>query len=363
MKFPAYLVAGALLLGALPAHADEITLLDGRVIEGVRVQSETFEKITYRRAGGGNRDLDVPSGDVRSVSYSRTSENYRSGLEKIAEGDNTVGASLLYSATDNEQLPDYVRANAFIEAADALLANGNLEDALGLYDGLLTTYPTTRHLARALVGKGKAALYSQDTATALAAFAKLKAEAASKGFGERWSLEGEFYELQATQTAGGSASDAVKGYRDLRSRAASGYPSIASNCALMIGRTLLGQDDVQSALPHFNDIIELRLDSDRDVAAGAYNGRGRCIFALAERLRDNGDGEGAKEEFAAARLDFLRVHVHYPDVQGAQPEALYWAAESFLNVGDADADLQAAVLRKRLMDRYPSTDWAQKVQR
>jgi len=363
------LSALAVALFAAPLSADTIKLLNGTQIEGVRILEETYAEVSYRKPRV-NAPQTAKTSDVESIAYSSTSGDYREAQVKLAEGALVDAASYYYAAAQDEENSAHLRAKAMIEAADLLELTRNLDDALPVYDELLKLWPNTRHLARALVGRGKVLLYKGDVAEAEAAFAKLLSEAQAKSLGERWEMEGEYYALYVSEAKGDSKT-AVTGYEELRSRSRATWPGIANKCALRIGRVHLASGDAKQAMPLFETIIDGRLETESDIVANAYNGRGRCHFAVAQTYLDSADKhaaagtsdkatvarEDAVDSFREARLDFLRVVVAYTPVLDQQPEALYWAAQCFLNVDDADAQRQAGRLLRKCALEYPSTKW------
>lgn len=347
------------------AHADDIVLVDGSTVEGVRVESESIEEVKYRRSGGRGGVQTVASSEVRTITYSSTTPDFREGMKKLLEGETLEGAGLLAGAASDDRLDPHERATALVTAAEALIGFGGdaVGDARGLYNELLTEFPKTRHLPRALLGRSRAELTLRQYDAAIAGFEKLKSDAAAKGYGKQWEMQSTFFALLARQAKGGGNTTAIRdGYAALKEEAeAAGDESIAMKCALQLGRLNLQADDFNRALPAFNDIIAARLDVERDVAAGAYLGRGRVLFALAEKTRQTGDAEGAADDFKAALLDFLRVHTHYADVQESQAEAIYWARLCFENLGGPQNAREAAILRARLKSRYPGSPWTARV--
>lgn len=355
------LIAPLLLLILTAAlRADTIVLRDGKELTGVNVESEDFTKVAYRR---GSAAQTVPSADVRSITYSRTSPEYVSGMASLDAGENLAAAEQLVTAADNEKLGEHIRAAALIEACDALLANNNFKDAIVYYDQLLTEHPNTRHLGRALHGRGRALFFDGRVDEALTAFGKLKSEAEAKALGQRWALEAEFYTIWANE-ARDPSKDYVPQYQALRTKAAAVDSGLANRCALNMGRASLRKQDLARAESMFQEIIDKRLDSEDDVVAGAFNGRGEVSFARAIAATKSPDTlERALDEFREARLDFLRVYVSYKGVAREQPKALFMAGQSFLNIGTLDkeegeAQYHGRVLLSRLRADFPNSSEA-----
>jgi hypothetical protein len=370
-----FVTLSALLLTTLagPLFADDLFLRDGREILGVVVQNESSARVEYRRRSVTQK---VDSKEIFSIRYGRTNQDYATALLKRDEGDMVQAAGFFANAADDDGLADFVRATALAECGSALLASNLFGDAEGIFDELLSSYPNTRHLARGLLGKGSAQFLNRKTTEAEATFQTLKSEVAAKDLGEAWDLEADFFLLWVAEAKGKGD---VAGYEALRERARTDYPAVANQCALRIGRVQLGDEKVAEALPYFVEIIDSRLTTDVTVVAGAFNGRGRCLFAEgqaelqksrdAQSKRDAAGAEGyrenALEAFRAARLDFLRVQTVYRGVAREQPEALYWGAQTFLNVegldgGEKDAGRFGKILLKRCKDGFGETEWGQR---
>lgn len=374
MSLPKPLALLFVALLAVPALADDLHLHDGRVIDGVVVKSESASKVEYRRKSVTQK---VDSSEVRNIVYGRTSANFIAGMDALANGDSLAAAGAFIQAAENEDLPDFVRATAYAECGEALLENNNFSDALGIFDELLKSYPDSRHYARALLGKGRAQFFNRQVDDAAATFKKLQDDASARDLGELWGLEAEFALLWADEARGKKG--VLEGYKDLRARCRDDYPAVANQCSLRMGRVYLSSDKVDEALPLFNEIIDSRLTTDRSIVAGAFNGRGRCLFwegqnelAKSREATNKKESERAAQyledalaSFRAARLDFLRVNMVYLGVAREQPESLYWGGQAFLNVAsldsaEADAERFGKILLKRCSDRFPQSEWGSK---
>ena len=74
----------------------------------------------------------------------------------MAWGEMGEAATAFLAVADDEDREPHLRAAALAMAGDALVINGNYTEAIGVFDELLKNYPSTRHLAGALLGKGQA---------------------------------------------------------------------------------------------------------------------------------------------------------------------------------------------------------------
>ncbi len=358
---------------ATPAAADDIFLRDGREVLGVVIREESFSKVEYRRKSVTQK---VDTNEILRIEYGRTSDEFKAGLAALASGDSLGAAHAFLDAAEDEDLDAHIRATAYAECGDALLASNNFTDAVGIFDELLTTFRDTRHYARALLGKGRGLFLNRQLTESVGVFKTLQQEVQAKGLGEHWGMEAEFALLWAEEAQG--KKDVLERYLDLQGRARGSYPEVANQCALRIGRVYLANDDVDKALPLFEEIVDSRLSTEAAIVAGAFNGRGRCLFWQAQNdlakareasakkdSRADTYREDALENFEQARLDFLRVQTVYRGVVREQPEALYWAAQAFLNVAamddtEEDAERWGKILLKRCSDAYPQSEWGSK---
>lgn len=351
----------ALALIAPGLRADTVRLTNGKEVTG-KIVSESFEKIEVRKAGGSSSQT-VSTVDVASVEYTATTPEWRQGLQLLADGSMGEAASAFATVADDPDAPDFLRAAAFAQAGDCLVDNNNFEDAIKLYDELLAKHPKTRHLARALLGKGTSLFSLRKLAEADKVLEQLKADATAKNLGERWALEAEFLLLWSAEAQ--EKPGVIEGYQALREKTRASLPGIANKAALRMGRVQLAQQDVKAAEALFDEIIQRRLDTDASIVAGAFNGRGQCRFGRAIGLLGVKRADEALPLFSEALLDFLRVVVSYSGVRKEQAEALYFAGQSFLNVAALDpnakdAESRGQVLLKRCREQYAGSEWAAK---
>ncbi len=354
------LIATVLVLLAPAVAADDIVLADGKTVKGVRISGETYEVVEYRKPGVSTPQK-VASSEVVSIDYERSSKSYRDAMAARDDGNLKGSIHLLLAAAEDERYGEHQQARALVEAAEAMVNLGLYVDAMQKFDELLELYPKTRHLGRALLGKGKAALRKGEFSKASANFDDLKSQAAAKGLGERWTLEAEFFALLTGEGSGKTAGLAAK-YESLKGKAKGKYTGLANKCTLRIGKLRLAENDGSGARRLFGEIIDGRLETDRDVVASAYNGRGRALEMAARGAYGEGDAETANALYREALLDFLRVYVHYGDVRDQQPEAMFFAAQCFKNLGDgevADAGLNSRRLLHQCKTEFETSAWGQ----
>ncbi|MCA9319711.1 MAG: hypothetical protein KDB53_03200, partial [Planctomycetes bacterium] len=84
MKIRTCLALSLALLMAAAVHADTIVLRGKAPISGVKIKSETFEKVVYNQGRGSQ---EVPSSEVLAVIYDGPPRDFRLGLERLNLGD------------------------------------------------------------------------------------------------------------------------------------------------------------------------------------------------------------------------------------------------------------------------------------
>lgn len=364
MKFTSTVLT--LLLLTAPLVADDIFLKGDRSILDVRITAEDYTEVSYKTKRGINQT--EPSVNVLRCSYNKTSRDFNDGMKGVNTPSYQEAIRKLQWAADDEELDEFKRATALATAAGALLDNGYYADAQANYAELLAEYRKTRHRPRALLGNAKALLNLGRFAEADELLRTLQTESGQKGFAPEWPQEAEFLLLFSAEAQGASGDEVLSGYKDLRLLTQGEYDGIANKCALRIGRLMFSQNnpDLRGSERLFEEIIEKRFGTDRDIVAGAYNGRGRVRFMSGQAALTNSDPERAREELDAALLDFLRVVVSFEQISNEQPEALYWAAKSFqslapLGGGGAEPELNGRRLLNTLRqsEKYRKSHWAQ----
>jgi len=201
--------------------------------------------------------------------------------------------------------------------------------------------PSAR-LARAM-----AHLRSGDTAKARQEFTKLRADAAK--LGARWGHEGEL-QLQMLDE-GKDPAAALATYQRLAKETEANFPTVANQAKLRIGRVMIASKKYAEAEAYFRRILDQRVASTGDVIAGAWNGLGTSL-----RNKPGATEADQKEALFA----HLRVVVSFEDVEQEQPEALYGAGKGFQVVPAEDAANRSRQMLGRVINEYPSSDWATK---
>jgi tetratricopeptide (TPR) repeat protein len=116
-----------------------------------------------------------------------------------------------------------------------------------------------------------------------------------------------------------------------------------------------GQVSVQARMKYWNALLAaqqmdaLSGDLERAIAKGS-----REEAAYAQLMR--GNLRRSQNKTQDALLDYLRTVLLFEDVAGVQPEAMFKAAEMM----DALTDPRGSDLRKRLVQKYPDSEFARK---
>ena len=183
------------------------------------------------------------------------------------------------------------------------------------------------------------------------AFDLLAKMVSDKGMGEFWQHESKYWQILVRESK--DRNKAKKDYQDLFDATRESFPSIANKARLRIGRIDVHEKRFKEALALFDEIIDNRFASDREVVAWAYLSRGNCKMNMPKQ----GDG---KAQFKDALFDLVRVWAHYEDVGGPQAEAMYWSAKCLQYLGEdvKESTRRWQTLFRRIQHDWPGTQWA-----
>lgn len=355
---PRVLAIVALFAGALPA--DEIRFRDGRKpTADVTVKDETLKQIEYTRQGL-NQPQTLDSQLVKEIEYKNPPDDYKAAVKSLADGDfDTAGKLYLAAAADAERRPG-LAAKCHYLAAEAFRQGGQDQDAIAAYDALIAKFANSRYLPLAEIGKGIVLMHGTDGKRAEAHFTRLKAEAASKGYGERAALEADLRLLMLGEQA--NPAGVIEAYKKLATQTEATHPEIANLAKLRMGKALIGAQKFDEAKAYFQGILDQRAASPQEIVAGAYNGLGAAIYysALAKypNAADKQQAAALAADLKLALYNFLRVIVSYDQVSEEQPEAMYHAGKCFQHVEGTESQQRSQTLLRRVASEYPNSRWA-----
>lgn len=346
--FIAMAVAGLMFLPNL-LWADTIELKDGKKRLKIQIVEETIESVKFRKSRLPNIQS-VPSDSVKDVKYYVSGSDFKTAQEAFKAGDWHTAAKLYYEyaeSLDNDKAA--LRAHCLFQSGMSYLKCAQWKNALAVLGKFIKENPEHRLYPEAVKERAICYVNNKDMKKARIEFTNLKKDIPKKKISDFWKHEVEYWLIFLNEDS--DARRALDDYKKLYDDVKDSYPKVANQARLRIGRVLIQQKKYDEAKAFFTEIIDSRLDADRDVAAGAYLGRGLCI--LSKR-------NASKEDNKQALFDLLRVVVHYKEVGEHQAEALYYAGKCFLQVGDKDASKRSKVLFQRLQSDWSASKWAQK---
>jgi len=361
--------AGAVLFALFaarpaPALADEIHLIDGRVLEDVEVENETLTEVGYKQ--GGNKGA-IPSGDVLWVEYRRMPTEIDEALG-FAEERDLVGALETLDAYVDGQIEKgserrFKWAPAFA-AWKAVELREEMGDMLGVQESaqrLITSFDGSRYVPAAYLAKANAELDTDRAKQARTTLEELAELVASKGLSERWVLECRVAQIRADASKSGEEKRADLGR--LAREAAESHPLVAARALVAEGETYLveadaarGQSEAKSLREKARGVFERAIESaaaDDETLAGAYSGLGDCLFYLGA---DADDAALLKQ----AVMHYLRVATRYKKEGRYVPRSLFYAMRCFDLMQDRR---RMADMKRELASLYPGSSWAEQAEK
>ena len=340
-------VAVVFLVGGITPGlvADEIKQIDGKTIE-CRVVDETYEEVVYKIPRISTNQK-IKAEKVKEVVYADKPKDFLEA-EAAMDGRDYETARSFFMAVANKSSSrrPWIKQYGLFYAAECLRLMNNFDDAIKAYKKLLTEVPKTRFYPNALLMQAECHLANGNKSEAKKLAEKLAADAASKGFGDRWLYESQYFDTRMNESS--NPGSALKEYMELYEKTKDGYTEVANKARLRIGYVYIAQKKTSEAKKYFQEIISNRTASPPNIVAGAYNGLGTTLIS----------GEASLADQKEALYHFLRVVYRYSDVRAEQPRALFNAGKIFKQFGDTTSNSRAKLLLKRCESEFPGTQWA-----
>lgn len=361
MRISLLLGATAALLLAPFANADKIYTSDGKSIEGVSIVEEGVSEITYR---DGRNERKVNTADVVEIVYEDLPRYIENGITQVEDGD-LEGAIQTYSDYVDRIIAGELRetrrrwapANAawrIVALQDSL---GDLEASAAAAARVIASFPDSRYLPMAYMAKADAEYWNGAPEAAQKTLADFKATIASKKLADRWSIEADLALIQTDDALVGEPRR--KALEKIAQRAKGKYVTVKNRALVGIGESALAdvaakrgnaKDLIAVALDNFNEVIGDPL-AENVTLAGAYAGRGDCLFAM-------GSGSKDKAQLKQALLSFLRVAAVYPDQTRYVPKSLFYAGRCFDLMETETGPERAQQMYAEVYWRFPGSKWA-----
>ncbi len=350
MLFSLAILCMAVFTGVL--SADTIELHQGKSFLKVKVSKEGLKKVEYRKSGLPPQSID--SEKVKLVRYDSGGQEYKTAVAALDERAFADAADLFMTVAE-ETSQDVLRAHCLFRAAECLQKAGNWKDAISTFTTFVKENKNHRLYPNALENCAICYLNSRDRDKAEKGFSFLQSKVSELGLSDYWKYTTAYWLIYIKESKQ-STDRSLNAYQDLYKQTSRDHPSIANKVRLRIGRVYISSKKYGDALALFNEIIDNRFKSDREIVAWAFMSRGFCTMSMAAGMR-----KGAKAEFKKALYDLLRVYVHYEDVGSPQAEAMFWAGKCFQNLGEdvKDSAKRWRSLYNRIQSDWPGSPFAQ----
>lgn len=336
-----------IVAGPALVQADTVELVNGKKFLKVTIVEENLQKVVYKKPGLPNQS--VPTENVKDVKYYTNAGDYKVAQEAYISEEWIPAAELYREFADTlDGKKDALRAHCMYRIGDCYQKAGMWKEASSALISFLNQYQEHRLYPEARKKYAQCLINQGDRAGALKQFNELKAQVSKKKMSDYWKFEVEYWLIYLNEKK--NAKRALNDYKSLYNEVKDTYPTVANKARLRIGSVLIDQKKINDALAFFNDIIENRLEADREAVAGAYLGRAKC------GLNKPKASENDQKE---ALYDLLRVIVHYTDVGAPQAEAMYYAGKCFQNLSVKDASQRWRKLFTKLKNEWPGSPWAQ----
>jgi len=349
------------LLATLPVQQDTIVLTDGRVLTELRIQSETYKEVTFRRGSAdGRRDADKVL-EVRHDLSSSKLERYARAVEQMdTEGDFAQAASYFGDVLEDEDLLNdrrygWVRQHARWRRIRCLNSLGDFRALAAEVDQLLSEVPDTFYYAPALIMKAEGLAASGDKKGARGVYQQLDQEILSKGLPDRWAREAELGLALLDDALKGAAKQ--RKLQGLAEKNASTYPTVANRARVEVGNAMVEAGDFRNARSFFQSILDSGSAGSMTMAA-ALSGIGDCAYQ--QGLAAQG-GDGARALFEEAALAHLQVAAYYKEATRLRARSMFHAGDAIYRAGGENARTEAQDIARKALQAFPNSPWTEKL--
>lgn len=330
---------------------DRIDRTSGGSIANVKVVSEDFKQVTYRKKGSA-RALTIPADQVVDVTRGNTPQPLREGKSKALSGDLKGAIAPLQLAARNNTPWVKEYANFYLGEVNRRL--GKADDAVRAYEAVLQAKPDSRFLPRVRLAIAQAWTAAKKYGKAQGVLTSFAREVDSKRLHRQHAL--------AAKKLLGRNLDAQGKF----AQAGREYDSVISEARSLAGRA---KDPEEKARLH---LIGLRAQRDKGsslVKDKKYNDAVTIFSRMASSRNDPlaraigmmGQGEVS---LAQGKSDLARVQLSEVSALGfgaeeERPRALRLLAEAYIDLkakGEKGAADVAQLYIDDLLRNYPGTE-------
>lgn len=357
-----------LVLGGLAAlflvpttWADKIYTSSGKVLEDVTIVEEGLTDVVYK---DGRNERKLPSEEVLRVTFEDEPRSFGEAEQMLAEDDieSAVGiysdyVDAIVSGNAKERRHKWAPANAAWRVVGLQQSLGDLPAAAEAAGKLIANFPDSRYLPEAYMAKADAEYWSGNASAAQKTLGDFRSVISDRGLSSRWGIECDLaLILTNDELVGKKRRD---GLQKIVDTAGSKFKTVANRALVAMGESALAdmaakrgssKELVAEALGDFEAVIADPL-ADEATLAGAYAGKGDCLYSTAA-------GAGDQAKLKEALKSFLRVAAVYPEQARYVPRCLFYAGRCFDLMDGDEASDRAQLMYAQVYFMYPDTQWA-----
>lgn len=336
------------------AAQDRIDLSEGAPILDVKIDQETFKRVTYEKADGKKGSVD--GAKVVSVTRGATPNALREGRALYLTGDYANAIRLLETAERGADAADWVKEYAAFWRGRALLASGEGLKAVSAFEKVLSINGESRLLPETRIGIGNAHAVDGDHGKAKSTLEAFEKEVADKKLPARWAAEAKRSVGKSLERRG-DWSEAARTYGSLISSSKSMAGSADAAQQLALKRVAL-----LAELDRGNALVRAGRPNDAQSAFAGIRGKYQGVpGANAVAMIGEAQVQIAKGDADGARIKLTEVLALHFEEPAVRPNAMLLLAEAYRELakkGESEARIKAQTYLKTVSSRFPGTEAA-----
>jgi tetratricopeptide (TPR) repeat protein len=263
----------------------------------------------------------------------------------------------IVSGNTKERRHKWAPANAAWRVVGLEESLGDLKAAAAAAGKLIVSFPDSRYVPMAYMAKANDEYWSGDAGAAQETLGNFRSVINNKSLSDRWGIECDLaLILTNDELVGQKRRDSLS---DLADSAGSKFKTVKNRALVAMGESALADIVAKrgsakallaEALDDFESVIVDPL-ADEITLAGAYAGKGDCLYQMAAGTAD-------KAQLKQALKSFLRVAAVYREQTRYVPKCLFYAGRCFDLMGDEESSARAQQLYGEVWFLYRDSPWA-----
>jgi TolA-binding protein len=316
---------------------DNIKLKAGQNLISVKITKETYKAVEIQGKPA------VKPWQIESIKHGNTPLDFISGESALRTGQYERAVEKFTKAVKDRNAPAWVKHYGayFVAFCKHKMAEGQpaaLARAAAEYQKVIDANKNGIKVPDAKFGIGQCYYQANKLPEAAAAFDEI----AKSDYGDFWKLKGKIW-LGRILLDQGKGAEAAKIFDEVQQKAPKDkMPEIYFEAQLSRAQGLILDDKFEDARKLLKSVFDEA--EDDAIKAGAHNGLG--------------DAFRAEKKIQEARLEYLRTIVLYLGAAEQRARALFYAADCFEQLKDAQ---NARRFRNTLKQEYPESVWAKRL--